>query len=240
VFAASTLALESHSLFAEIERAHRFQILEVAKNAGKEQLEALFDELSGKLSAAELKVQELTEENSGLKIDIDNLRVQLEAASDSDLEKDEPPVDAAPPDSVAAAVDRARHNWPTLLTFGDDVDQAVTSVEAESGPPEKILLHLEKLAKMSAALAAGPLGNNYGSWLEREGVAASGENALTMSNKQEKQRRTWHDGHSRRVFEWHTKPSDATSPGRCVRIYFDWDATAKKVVVAYVGRKPGV
>lgn len=240
VFAASTLALESHALFAEIERAHRLEILETARNAGKEQLETLFDELSEKLSAAEARAQQLVEENRGLQIDVDNLRVQLEAASDAAGDRDEPPVESSPPDSVAAAVERGKRKWPDRLVFGDDVDEAVNSVEADAGPPEKVLLHLEKLAKMAECLAAGPLGNNFGAWLEDQGVAASGEAALTMANKQERQRRTWHDGGSRRVFEWHTKPSDATSPGRCVRIYFDWDPKISKVVVAYVGRKPGV
>lgn len=53
------------------------------------------------------------------------------------------------------------------------------------------------------------------------------------------QRRTWDDGSGqRRQFEKHLKPNESTSPGRCVRIYYDYDETLKKTIVAWIGRHP--
>jgi hypothetical protein len=34
------------------------------------------------------------------------------------------------------------------------------------------------------------------------------------------------------------KPSDATAPDRCVRIYFEIDPEIHKVVIGWVGRHP--
>lgn len=51
--------------------------------------------------------------------------------------------------------------------------------------------------------------------------------------------RPWDDGNGqRKVFDWHLKPSDATAPDRCVRIYFEYDENRRKTVVGWVGRHP--
>ncbi len=51
--------------------------------------------------------------------------------------------------------------------------------------------------------------------------------------------RTWDDGAgARREFELHLKPAEGTSPDRCVRIYFDYDETAQRAVVGWIGRHP--
>jgi len=66
------------------------------------------------------------------------------------------------------------------------------------------------------------------------------ESDTIRNNKDQMKRRSWHDGLISREFELHMKPSDATSPNRCVRIYFDWDQGRQKVVIGWIGRKPGL
>ncbi|PRQ00533.1 hypothetical protein [Enhygromyxa salina] len=145
------------------------------------------------------------------------------------------------PQSVQEAVCRARelHGAPDGgLLFGDDVDEGVAGLASDAVPPEKILVHLEVLARLAAARREGPLGTTAIRWLETQNVVASGESESTRSSSREMARRTWHDGRQRRAFVLHTKPSDGTRPDRCVRIYFDWDAERNVIVIGWVGRHP--
>ena len=75
-------------------------------------------------------------------------------------------------------------------------------------------------------------------WLREQGLKASNESDTIRNSTAEMQKRTWHDGQVKRRFESHLKPSEGTSPDRCVRICFDYDSEAKKTVVGWVGRHP--
>ena len=145
------------------------------------------------------------------------------------------------PQTVQKAVQRARerHGAPNgALLFGDDVDKGVAGLASDAGPPEKILEHLEVLARLAAARRVGPLGTTPIKWLEAYNVVASPESESTLTSSRAMARRTWHDGRRRRAFVLHTKPSDHTGPDRCVRIYFDWDAERNVIVIGWVGRHP--
>ncbi len=239
VYPASSLALEPDAIIGRIESEHRKELLRSAKSANAEQLADLFDELATKNEELESKLAEAQEEIQVLRIDKVNLEALLDVArgaSPSALT----PATFAPPDSVASAVDQARLRWSDDLIFGNDVEDGTASVDADSGPPDKILRHLEALAGLAAGLRKGRLGKTIAAWLSERGVPTSQEYPQTMKNHAERERRTWHDGNVRRPFELHTKPSDGVTPGRCVRIYFDWAEAEGKIVVAWVGRKPGV
>ncbi len=145
------------------------------------------------------------------------------------------------PQSISEAVERARAKYAqpdAPLVFGDDVDAGVAELAPDACPPEKILEHLNALAALALALRRGSLGMTQTMWLEAHGVVASRESESVRTSAKAMQRRTWHDGLERRTFELHTKPSRATHPDRCVRIYFDWDAGRGVVAIGWIGRHP--
>ena len=125
------------------------------------------------------------------------------------------------------------------LVFGRDVDGGVAGLAPDAGPPMKILRYLERLNEMTAELETGTLGTTQHQWLRDRGVDVSGESRTDRNSPAHAAKRTWDDGSGmRRAFEGHLKPSDSTSPDRCVRIYFDYDAPIKKTIVGWVGRHP--
>jgi hypothetical protein len=46
----------------------------------------------------------------------------------------------------------------------------------------------------------------------------------------------WSDGQGKREFRLHLKPTDGTSPDRCVRFYFEFDEERQITIVGWVGR----
>ena len=143
-----------------------------------------------------------------------------------------------PPTTVSEAVERSRKIHAMEITFGSDVERGVKSLAPDAGPPSKVFEYLDYLAEMAKALRAGPLGDSQFNWLRQWGVKVSSESETVVNSKDETARRTWNDGRGQRVFETHLKPSDATSPDRCVRIYYAWDEASEKVIVGWVGRHP--
>lgn len=141
-------------------------------------------------------------------------------------------------ESVAQAVKVARERLAEELLFGGNVEDGVASVEADAGPPDKIFRSLEALADLAKALAAGTINSSVPKWLENRGVRCSSESETKKNNKNERQKRTWLAGSARRTFDLHVKVNENTSPGRCVRIYFDWDAQEGRIIVGWVGRHP--
>ena len=113
------------------------------------------------------------------------------------------------------------------------------TVATDAGPPDKILNHLRVLAEFTEAKRKGSLGTTAINWLEDKGVTASGESDTIRNSPKERQVRTWDDGSGeRRLFDLHLKPSDATSPDRCVRIYFEYDDQICKMIIGWVGAHP--
>ena len=149
-----------------------------------------------------------------------------------------PPEPDRPVESVADAVNRARLEFPNELVFGEDVDGGVSNVASDAGPPDKVFEHLKTLAEMGRIRQSGPLGRNMIEWFGANGISASYESEFVRNDKTEKQKRTWHDGGGQRMFTAHLKPSDGTSPDRCIRIYFEYDDDLAKVIVGWVGRHP--
>ena len=91
---------------------------------------------------------------------------------------------------------------------------------------------------MTRQRVSGTLGRNPADWFLERGIKASTESDTIRRSQVEMQRRTWHDGSGRRKFEMHLKPNEGTSPDRCVRIYFDFDAGIGRTVVGWIGRHP--
>ena len=135
-------------------------------------------------------------------------------------------------------MEKAIKDFPGVLTFGSDVDTGVKGLAPDAGPPEKIYIYLQTLAETVHLRRGSGLGLGLIPWLQNKGVSVSGESETVKGSTAENRKRTWNDGAGSRLFDLHLKPSDGTSPDRCVRIYFDYDDTRRVVVVGWVGRHP--
>ncbi|WP_431261921.1 hypothetical protein ACQ859_17105 [Roseateles chitinivorans] len=234
----SAFAMQEPLVFADTKRRHAAAIAESQRSALRSQ-----DDWEG-------LAKSYAEENETLKQErdaavIENLELSERVADLLlALQQVAPPLigvvaaTETPPATVRDAVDTARRRFADHLVFGDDVDIGIGTLASDAGPPEKILGYLEQLALMAAERGKGSLGMNTQQWLQGRGVHVTGESRTVRSSTAETGKRTWHDGNSRRFFEQHLKPSDGTSPDRCARIYFDYDETQKKCIVAWVGRHP--
>lgn len=149
--------------------------------------------------------------------------------------------------TIFEAIERAKTEFADDLLFGSDVNNEAKNLKEDAGPPTKVYVHLMKLAEASRALqhavkhaGTATLGRPICEWLTENGAAASGEYQKTMDSKG-KRDRTWDFANgTNHTFTNHTKPSEATSPNQCVRIYFDWCPNRKKIIVGSIGRKPGL
>ena len=181
------------------------------------------------------RVDDLEERLTDLQLQNTNLQTALSWQSEED---EISPETTTPPATVADAVGQAKDRFSDLLIFGEDVKIGVSSLAPDAGPPEKVLNYLSKLAELTSAMAKGGLGTSAIDWLRQCGVDASTESETTRNSSSEMQKRTWHDGTTRREFFFHLKPSEATSPDKCVRIYYDYLPEVHKTIVAWVGRHP--
>jgi hypothetical protein len=188
-----------------------------------------------------LKVQkrELEEQRSQLQAQVENLSIALQYQESAETEATIAPEAAPLVRSVADAVAAATERYADELVFGEDVANSVRSVAQDAGPPDKVYEYLKGLAEMTGLRRGPGLGKDMLMWLREQGLKASGESETVLNNPAEMQRRTWDDGvGGKRRFEQHLKPSEGTSPDRCVRIYFAYDETVQKAIVGWVGRHP--
>ena len=125
------------------------------------------------------------------------------------------------------------------LKLGVDVEEGVSGLAPQAGPPGKILRYLRELNTMTLKLNEGTLGTSLRHWLTTRGVSVSGESETTGGSAAQMSKRTWDDGSgNKRIFYHHLKPSEGTSPDRCVRIYFEYDNASKNTIVGWIGRHP--
>jgi hypothetical protein len=188
-----------------------------------------------------LKVQkrELEEQRSQLQAQVENLSIALQYQESAETEATIAPEAAPLVRSVVDAVVAATQRYADDLVFGADVANSVRAVAQDAGPPDKIYEYLKGLAEMTRQRRGPGLGRDMLMWLREQGLKASGESETVLNNHVEMLRRTWDDGiGGRRRFECHLKPSEGTSPDRCVRIYFAYDEAVQKTIIGWVGRHP--
>jgi hypothetical protein len=180
--------------------------------------------------------QELLDRIGRLEIDVQNARLMHAPAVRAE---ELPPETEAPPANPAEAVKRLEERYGGSLLFGADVARGVSQLAQTAGPPDKLFRFGEVLARLAQARKAGSLGTDMVQWLKAQGVSASGESEMVRKSKDAQRKRTVDCGDgTRRVFLLHLKPNEATSPDKCVRIYFDWSDSRKKIVVGWVGPHP--
>lgn len=234
----SAFAVPEPAQLAEVRKAHVDRVSETERKSfldgnDWEGLAKLYSEENAHLKAAR---DELVARTLDLESQVAELQLSLQwrAPDVSEIAPDA----AFQPATVMEAVEAAKETLGDDLVFGDDVDAAARAVAVDAGPPDKVLKYLQGLAEMVRAKRKGSLGTTTTMWLNDRGVVTSAESATIKKSADEQRKRTWHDGAGRRTFDFHLKPTDATHPDRCVRIYFDYDEKLRKAVVGWIGRHP--
>lgn len=191
------------------------------------------------------------EENDTLKGRLKTLQAQLENAeaelsgfraryysgtSGTDAAEAETEETEAPPSNVKEAVDRAKELFGNNLAFADNIGDSVATLSTTAGPPGKIWDYLSALNELSIALNAGNgnIGKTIPIWLRERGIECSGESETVKNSRGGV--RTFRIGGNSVPCELHLKPSDGTSPDKCVRIYFAPSQVKPHIGVGYVGR----
>jgi hypothetical protein len=240
ILSSSAFSMREADCFHNVRQEHRKEQYSLQKETAKTESDwkDLADSYADDNLALAANLENANRENQILQEQIANLELALRWR-DGEAEAEE--IHAAievPPATVEDAIQQARERFDEYLAFGDDVTEGVTTLAQDAGPPEKILQYLDVLTEMAKTLRKEPLGTTVIQWLKDRGINCSGESDTVKNNKAAMKLRTWHDGEERRPFESHLKPSDGTSPDRCVRIYFDAEVKAGKVVIGWIGRHP--
>jgi len=229
----SAFAVSEAPVFPALRRAAREEELSAlrAKATADADYKALAEEYFEAATKANETIDERDAEIEELRAKIRGLQYQLQSKREGNEEVE--PDTETPPSTIEDAVLSAMEELENDLVFGGAVTDGIGTLAQDAGPPDKILRYLRVLAELTRARRAGPLGMTAIKWLEERGVVASAESE-TVKNAGG---RIWDDGDgARRVFDLHLKPSDATAPDRCVRIYFEYDENRRKTVVGWVGR----
>jgi len=239
LFELSALSIEPPELFQSIRRTHLSEEAAARRKESGDTIEffkALAEEYERDNNRLRDEASSQTQVIRQLRADLYNLQVQQ--AWRGGGENQLAPDNQEPPENVAEAIRRAKLVHVQFLTFGSDVERGLAGICPDAGPPDKILLYLGTLAELAETRRTGNLGLHMVDWLKENGCMASGESETIRNNRAEMAKRTWDDGRGPRQFNLHMKPSEATSPDRCVRIYFDWDTASEQVVVGWIGRHP--
>lgn len=231
----STLTVREHPHFSKLKTALDKRDLDQQLSAAKDDQELLRIYASDNDNLRD-KIQTLTEQIEELKADKANLLAMTNWSSKK-VDSIEP-TQTEEVKTVSEAVAIARAKYSDNLIFGSDVDTGVAGLDSNAGPPEKILNHLTTLNSMCHATKSGSLGASRIQWLNSRNCPTSGEPDGIKNCKAERAKRTWDDGKAKRYFDLHTKPKEATSPDKCVRIYFDVDEENSKIIIGWIGRHP--
>lgn len=229
-------------IISDIQRANRLHSLELQKMEAQsiKDYQELADQLIEKLSEYENVIKQRDEDIFQLKEDIRNLQevLQWQNKLTEEIEPDEALIETRLPNSIEEAVRFAMEELSKDLLFGEDISRGLHSVQPEACPPAKVFDHLSKLAELTRLRREGTIGVDAISWLKNNNVDASGESDTVLRSPRHMRNRTWHDGNQRREFEFHTKLNDNVPSDRCVRIYYDYDDSIGKTIIAWVGRHP--
>jgi len=239
LFELSTYGFDESQVFSRIRDDYATARLADLKAAAKESgdWEQLAQKYADEADRQKKHVSELQEANDRLQDQNTQLVVVYRYAAAAEVDEIMP--EPAPQlDSVQQAVALAREEFGNELIFGGDVDDGVGDLAPDAGPPDKIYEQLKILAGMTRLRRSGGLGRTMIDWLTQSGAKASTESDTVRNSQAEIQKRTWHDGTRSRHFDAHLKPSEGTSPDRCVRIYFDYDDASQMTLFGCVGRHP--
>jgi hypothetical protein len=241
VFSQAAFAVAEPAFFADVRRLASQEEMDALRNKAQESSDykSLAEEYFNKAEEFARRLGNREDEIGDLKRALANAQLALRFLDEGPGAVQ--PSEEIPPASVEEAVLEAMERYGQDLLFGGAVNDSIRSLAPDAGPPDKILSYLGTLAEMTRARRSGSLGTTAVGWLRGRGVACSPESDTIRNSKAGRKERTWDDGSGGgRYFDLHLKPSDATSPDRCVRIYFEYDEASQRTIVGWVGRKPGL
>lgn len=241
IFSQAVFFITEPALFRSIHQAarqeERTKLIKEASSV--EDYVALLEEADRQNAEIELERDDLRKQVADLEAQLEQFKVMEEyrRTGGDVIPPNVEQIPSTPEDALLIAADRFKEE----LVFGQDAFDEVSNLAPNAGPPEKILRHLEVLADLTKVRREGSIGVGVIQWLNGKGVTASIESETSRNSKKDQQSRTWDDGSGRsRCFDEHTKPSNQTSPDRCVRIYFQYDSGLGKTIVGYIGGKFGL
>jgi len=144
--------------------------------------------------------------------------------------------------SVLEAYKRAKELFSEYITFGNDVERGINSIEKDAGPPDRIFTYLQTLKEFTEykIINKTDLPDEY--LLTALGCVCSYENPEHMKDKKVINDRMFDNGNKQNIlFELHLKPSTNSSSSKnslygTVRIYISWDEKQEKVIVGWIGK----
>jgi len=224
--------------FADFAKLHERHLADEARAAAATSPERSKEEYEDQIASQRAEIDRKDAEIRTLNDNVASLSMALRNMRPADgAGKDELPLaDLAEPQSVAEAVATARRELAGRVEIAAETDADVANLNAEAGPPEKILRYLRMLGELAEQLAEGPLGQSVPIWLRKRGVECSGESETSKNSEAGKRFRTRQVNGREVDCEFHAKPSEGTSPDRCARIYFTTSSTQPHVLVGYIGR----
>ncbi|MEM5583361.1 hypothetical protein WNZ15_12920 [Roseibium sp. AS2] len=185
------------------------------------------DELRRKLAL--LQQEKRTAEENLQALMVANSGVLVEHSADLD-ERDETPEFQ----TVKEAVEFFRKNSGASIAFPDDLADQLDSIIPTAGPPQKLYLYLLALRSLTEELQEkGSLGNTVVNWMKDKNVDCSGESETKKASGLFQ----FSVAGQSRDFELHLKVSNATSPDRCIRIYFTNQSTSPFVLIGCIASK---
>lgn len=195
-----------------------------------------FDQLTKTKQQLEEENAALRDENQGLRYENQGLREALRQRRPyGEIE----PAHEATPETLEEAVSEGRRQFGSLLAFGESVAEGIRGLRDEPSIAAKVFDSIRALAELARAARSGPLGKTVVKWLEDQGEDASIESTTVLNSTKHMRARTWDDGTgTRRQFNLHLKPMNATAPDRCARIYFHPDPENGRVLIGWIGRHP--
>lgn len=193
-------------------------------------LEELYAKENDRLSGDN---KQLADENERLRWENEQLSIVIREGSSS--AKPEVGETGFVPSTLHEAVEQAKIAFKNDILFGDDVDDQAHRAREDAGPPDKVYKFLESLALLANEhrRLKGVLGCTVVQWLANKGVPCSGESETKKKGGLHK----WTVNGIQTPFELHLKPNEATSPDRCIRIYFDVRNFDPRIVIGFVGCK---
>lgn len=136
--------------------------------------------------------------------------------------------------TVKEAVEFFRKNSTASIVFPDELADQLDSITPTAGPPQKLYHYLLALRSLSEELQnTGSLGNTVVQWMKDQNVDCSGESETKKASGLFQ----FSVGGQSQEFELHLKVSNATSPDRCIRIYFQSQGEAPFVHIGCIASK---
>jgi hypothetical protein len=220
--------------FARFEAAKIHSASKASRASVDGDFKAIADSYASENDALRASLRTQLQEIETLKQNVESLTIALR--SERSIASHQETSDV-PPETILEATQQAKTKLSESISFSEDIEEQIKTLNATAGPPDKILRYLTTLGDLASALAGTDgLGRSVPIWLRENGVDCSVESDTVKKSKEAKRQRTFRINGQDYHCEYHAKPSDGVHPDLCVRIYFTVCEQAPRVRIGYIGR----